>query len=90
MIEVPFDPRAGQVWREVDERRHLYVRIEKTEPANIAIRSVERTPEGWRSVAGAPLGYANPRRFNGEHGGYAFVETDPKFPREKEEKMQIR
>ena len=90
MVEVPLEPLAGQVWREVDERRHLYVRIEKIEPANIAIRSVERTQTGWCSVAGAPLGYANPWRFNGEHGGYAFVETDPKFPREKEEKMQIR
>src|SRR6185503_17327650 len=56
MIEVPFEPRPGQVWREVDGRRHLYVRIEKIEPANIAIRSVERTQTGWRSVAGAPLG----------------------------------
>ena len=88
MIEVPFEPRAGQVWQEVDE--HLYVRIEKIEPPNIAIRSVQRTPEGWGSVAGAPLGYANPKRFNGEHGGYAFVETDSNFPREKEEKIQIR
>jgi len=41
-------------------------------------------------LLGRRLGFARPRRFNGEHGGYAFVETDPKFPREKEEKMQIR
>ena len=90
MIEVPFEPRAGQVWRDVDERRHTYVRIEKIEPPNIAIRSVQRTPEGWGSVPGAPLGYAIPKRFNGERGGYAFVETDSNFPREKGEKIQIR
>jgi hypothetical protein len=79
MVELPFQPRAGQVWREVDDPRHSYVRIEKIEPANIATRSVLRTLEGWRSVRGSTLSHVHPKRFNGEHGGYAFVETDPKF-----------
>jgi hypothetical protein len=67
-------PKPDEIWREVDPRTERYVRIIGVDPSGVHIRSVWKINGVWKAKYRSRIAIANPARFNGKSGGYAFVE----------------
>jgi len=72
-------PAAGEIWREVDPRFERHVKVVRVSGSRAALISVVPTEDGsgdgWRqSPMARRMTWALLSRFDGKHGGYAFVE----------------
>ncbi|MBN9434035.1 MAG: hypothetical protein J0I45_16510 [Bosea sp.] len=68
---------AGQIWKEVDPRFTRFIRIENVGAGrrSISIRTVENVDGRWVDAERSRCSYADPQRFNGKRGNYAFYEA---------------
>jgi hypothetical protein len=70
-------PEPNEIWREVDPRGERHVMIIGIDPSGVHIRSVWKINGKWMPKYRSRIAIANPGRFHGKRGGYAFVEKQP-------------